>query len=320
MSTILKALRRLEQEKSAHAQRPLREEVATETSEARRRVPLGVAVGGVFAAGIVLGGAALLLWPRSALTGSETVRASPVARPTPARPAPPPLQVATAPPPARVTAPPPVAAPERTRPDLTVGALKSPVEVVKLPEQESTPDPATAEPPPRPPRLGEVRPGEVAMRPRQATAPVPPVPALAPRSTPPAPTAASAEPKTRAPEPTATMASVPEITPKEPARPRPAPAVATPPVPPKREASPPPPAPVPAPAVAKAPAPSISVERTHWHPLPERRLAIVDVSGHEEPLRLHEGDEVGPLRVAKIEPSGVVFVQDGVEVRHAVGH
>jgi hypothetical protein len=49
-----------------------------------------------------------------------------------------------------------------------------------------------------------------------------------------------------------------------------------------------------------------------------RRLAKVTLAGGA--LReLHEGDAIGPLVVSEIEPSGVVFVRDGVELRRRVG-
>ena len=356
MSTILKALRRLEQDKSAHVQKPLRQEVATETSETRRGLPVILSVGAVFAAGVALGTVALLLWPRPV---AEISNAEPA--PVAARPSPPPAQVATAPPFVRPAAPAPAAAPELAQ-HLSAEALSSQVEVVKLPGPEAAePDIETAQAPPRPPALGEIRPGEVAMRPLprqpapepEPAAPAPLVPAgvaglpvdgpVEPVAAEPVRMAEADPPLTGtvvarpAPGPTPKAAAtpvvptsavaksaVPEITPKVPAAAPPVPAPVEPqPAKPEAVAAAPKPkaaAPKPKPEpVAKAPSPDVSVAKTHWHPLPERRLAIVDVSGHDEPLRLHEGDEVGPLRVAKIEPSAVVFVQDGVEVRHAVG-
>jgi hypothetical protein len=65
--------------------------------------------------------------------------------------------------------------------------------------------------------------------------------------------------------------------------------------------------------------PNVYVERTIWHPMAERRVAVVELEGSDETLELHEGDAVGPLVVGKIEPSGVFFVHDGVELRRRVG-
>jgi hypothetical protein len=65
--------------------------------------------------------------------------------------------------------------------------------------------------------------------------------------------------------------------------------------------------------------PTVYVERTIWHPMAERRVAVVALEGNDQTLELHEGDAVGPLVVGKIEPSGVFFVHDGVELRRRVG-
>jgi hypothetical protein len=66
------------------------------------------------------------------------------------------------------------------------------------------------------------------------------------------------------------------------------------------------------------PGPDVRVSRTVWHPVADRRLAFVDLQGGGSPVRVREGDTLGPLLVRKIEPSGVIFEQDGVEVRHAI--
>ena len=73
------------------------------------------------------------------------------------------------------------------------------------------------------------------------------------------------------------------------------------------------------PSVAVLVPPKVRVERTIWHPKPERRSALVHVQGHKEALELKEGDAVGTLVVAEIEPSGVVFLHGGVRLRHRVG-
>ena len=98
---------------------------------------------------------------------------------------------------------------------------------------------------------------------------------------------------------------------------RPAPAVA----------SAPPAAEVAAPVVRrKAPAstflpppPELHVLRTTWHPKAERRSAKVEVEGMKEPVELREGDAVGILVVSRIEPSAVVFLHGGTELRRSVG-
>jgi hypothetical protein len=63
----------------------------------------------------------------------------------------------------------------------------------------------------------------------------------------------------------------------------------------------------------------VRVARTIWHPTAARRFAYVEVSGQVGPLRVREGDSVGRLTVGKIEPWGVIFLDDGVEIRHRVG-
>jgi hypothetical protein len=73
-------------------------------------------------------------------------------------------------------------------------------------------------------------------------------------------------------------------------------------------------APDPIPAVR-----DVRVARTIWHPTAARRFAYVEVSGQVGPLRVREGDSVGRLTVGKIEPWGVIFLDDGVEIRHRVG-
>ncbi len=76
------------------------------------------------------------------------------------------------------------------------------------------------------------------------------------------------------------------------------------------------------PHVSAAPAPAlrdVRVARTIWHPSADRRFAYVEVSGQVGSLRVREGDLVGHLSVQKIEPWGVVFLDDGIEIRHRVG-
>ena len=73
-----------------------------------------------------------------------------------------------------------------------------------------------------------------------------------------------------------------------------------------------------APTVARANVPDVLVSSTVWHPQRERRIATVTLAGGA-PKELHEGDAIGPLVVSLIEPSGVVFLHDGVELRRRVG-
>jgi hypothetical protein len=66
-------------------------------------------------------------------------------------------------------------------------------------------------------------------------------------------------------------------------------------------------------------APAFVIERTVWHPREERRRALLRLGGRKEALELREGDAVGTLVVVRIEPSGVVFLEAGREVRRKVG-
>jgi hypothetical protein len=71
--------------------------------------------------------------------------------------------------------------------------------------------------------------------------------------------------------------------------------------------------------VARAEVPGLRVEGTVWHPIAERRVATIEFERNAERREIHEGDAVGPLVVSEIEPSGVVFVHDGVEIRRRIG-
>lgn len=65
------------------------------------------------------------------------------------------------------------------------------------------------------------------------------------------------------------------------------------------------------PRVATLRPPKVTVQKTVWHPEPERRVARIEVEGRKGPIELHEGDAVGTLVVAEIQPSGVVFLHGG---------
>ncbi len=89
--------------------------------------------------------------------------------------------------------------------------------------------------------------------------------------------------------------------------------------PPAVSAPPPPrPAPVETPVVIPPP-PDIAVLKTAWHPDATRRSARIEVEGFPESVELREGDAVGTLVVVSIEPSAVVFLHGGEELRRQVG-
>ena len=77
-------------------------------------------------------------------------------------------------------------------------------------------------------------------------------------------------------------------------------------------------APRPEPRSGLAP-PAVEVLRTIWHPNPERRVARLRVGGFAAPMEVREGDAVSTLVVKTIEPSGVVFLHGGEELRRDIG-
>ena len=339
MSTILRALRRLEREKSRPSERPLREQVAT-GSEPARRFPVALVVIAVFAVGIGLGAGALLFWPQridEAPTAAQDVAAAAEAsrpRPVPAA--------------AEASRPHPVpAAAERSRPRELAAAAR--------------PRLAPPAPPPAPPVEPEPAPAAEALA--RETGPAPAAEALAGQTGQPARELALAEPPPAvevAREPARPEPALPgealssdvevvrriapppleirheeweEPRPPQPGEVRPGAEALRPrktaarqgppeaPPAPRAEAEPPPlPAESPFPSERSA-VPVILVSRTQWHPEAERREALIEVETDAGPeaWRVHEGDSVGPLVVERIEPSGVIFLYEDVQLRHAVG-
>ncbi len=75
---------------------------------------------------------------------------------------------------------------------------------------------------------------------------------------------------------------------------------------------------VPTARVARGQAP-VRVERTQWHPSPERRVAWVEVEGVTALREVREGERVGPYVVREIEAAAVLFADGSVELRREVG-
>jgi len=285
MSTILKALRRIEDDKAPPpGARPLREEVAAVPGEplARRRLGEGRALWLVGALALVLLGLAVMggaLWlPRG---GGEREESSPARAAVPERTAPGPRSdAAGAAPPtgARLAAPP---TPGRSSPSEATAA-------------------GAARPSDEPPTAMDVAVGSTEGRAasdvsgRSAEAPSAEArDAATPRRDPaPASRDSAATEPTRPSAPTARRSA-----------PEPAPPAAT---------------ADPEPAVRNI-MPELTVAGTVWHPDPGQRTARVELAGRGEPLVLREGDAVGSLVVKAIEPSGVVFRMGEVEVRRRVG-
>jgi hypothetical protein len=318
VSSILKALQRVEQERPAGApsapRRALRGDFVAQTGKPllrrpRRRGP-NLRVWGSLGAVVLL---ALLVWwrlpersqPEVVAAAPEASRGAPEARAEPQHPVVRDERVARAEP---AVVPPPEAGPAPPP------AAEAPPPVVAR-----SAEPAAA-PVPQPEPQAAV-PVEVAERlPPLGTTLDAPVPARAPEPAPvPAPAAPVQQAPAPAPQPPAVAA--PEAKPApEPVRAAPAPPVQpvarterpAPPARPARVAAKP--APPPAPS-----APAVLVERTSWHPSAERRVAWVSVEGITGPRELHEGDAVGALVVKEIRPSSVVFLHGADTLQRRVG-
>jgi hypothetical protein len=323
LSTILKALRRLEEEKAATEEpRPLREQIAsTPRGPVRARRSGWLAACAALVLGAGTGGA--LIWT---LFGNQS--APPVVAAAPAVPSP--------------QAPAPIAVPEPpAAPGPPDQAFASDVEMLERPEAlPMLADSDPIQPGPAEPKPGQIRPVQTsaaAERARQAALAEYAAAERARRGLPPEMVQPSpptpAEPVPVLPAATAAVQPAPVL----PAAPAPAPVAQTPvaevvaaqpapeparevkktaaarPTAPKREAAP---APPPAPS---APQIAVSVEKTQWHPLADRRIAWLRVPGDPDALRVVEGDVVDGLLISAIEPSGVVFERDGEKIRRPLG-
>jgi len=341
VSTILKALRRLEQEKAAtEVPRPLREQIASapySEKQSRRGWPAAVIA---LVLGVGAGGGAIWWMFGGAGTGTdERVVAAPEARAPVAS-----VALPSAEPLERLV---PEPEPEPGPPD---HAFESDVEIVERPEalpRLADADPvAVSEARPQPGSRRPVESSTAAARAREAAiaemalaerarlrshrgvaiAAPPEAPAAEAAPSPAPIVAARAEaprpaPVAPAPEPIVSKPAPTPVAPKRapaPVAPKPAPEVAAarpapPPVEPPQNAArtaaePPPPE-----------APALEVEKTQWHPLADRRIAWLRVAGEREPRRVVEGDVVDGMLVAKIEPSGVVFERNGEQLHRALG-
>ena len=292
MSTILKALRRLEREQP-QLQRPLRERVVT--GEAEPPEP-GFARATRLRTAAVAGGVAALLagaWYLGRSTANQADDALATARPAPPRPAGPLRAAATrAQPPSEAVQ---RAALERRRLEPFVSApvrdaaFDDEVEFAVIERVEATRPDESAQ---ASTALARVQAGSAEPEPApQKSAPPP---------------AAELETETFS-------ARAPEVSPRRPPAPPDASAPADPglAVAPLSRSD--------ALTIARAPMPEPSVLRTTWHPDPARRAAEVKLADSEESIRLREGDALGPLIVVAIEPLGVVFSHEGVELRRPVG-
>jgi hypothetical protein len=314
LSTILKALRRLEQDRAAEAEPSLEAAVLgrVASAETDRKTPRWLALALAAAA---LGAGAALLLERSGVMAPGTT--GPVA--TTASPAP---QAA-----APVASPPPALLPDASPP-----AAPAPLALAPPAEPELPPAPAVAAPPPE---LADAiglaglpdEPFDLPGLPAPGVASDAPLPSPVPATTPSAPqTPEPVEQQT----PSRVARLEPRVTlpkaalPGRAARGGDVGAVVAQPVtrggldageeegvrsvePPRKRTA----------RVAPA-STGISVLRTVWHPKPERRTAWLEAPGDASPRELREGDRVGSLTLLRIEPSAVIFDRDGVELRERI--
>jgi hypothetical protein len=339
LSTILKALRRLEEEKAANEEpRPLREQIARAPDGFRARRTGWAAAGIALLFGTIAGGG--LIWGffgREGAPAPVQVAATAPAPPAPAA--------------AAQIAPPAAPSQPSVQPGPPEHAFASDVEIVDRPEaMPRLSDAEPVQPGPMQTPLGTQRPVEsssAVARARQAALaehqaaerarrglPAEPVPAAPPHPSepvpvqpatpppvaqgpevvrpvpePPAPVVQAPAPVAPAPAPPAPAPKVAEVKPVPKPAPRPAPKPAAPPAEPKEAA----------PFAPSVPEIAVSVEKTQWHPLADRRIAWVRVPGGTDSQRVVEGDVVEGFLVSAIEPSGVVFERDGTKIRRGLG-
>ena len=308
MSTILKALRRLEEDRSFEESRSLQERVTGGLGEQPRgssRFKVLAMVASGFACAAV-GGLVFAFWMDGAGEGPPAVAAAPIV-------------------PARVVEPLPAARPravaaspvDRAEDLEVVEAVGSWNDGV---ESSASPLVLAASPSPW---AGPSRPSKPATPARRSVAEESSNEPTMPESVPPTREPAEAEMGGSAPRPELSSS----LEPKEPLEPKESL---------EPEESPEPPEPQapfefaedvavlklgmsPLPVIQQVKLSSVEVVQTIWHPLPAKRQALIRVSGNDEPSFMAEGDTVGTLVLHEIEPAGVVFDNGGVQIRRRVG-
>jgi len=350
MSTILKALRRLEQEKSTRSDRPLGEAVAGVASvpapqaATSRRWPMFAGIGiGIIVVGVAT--FAAIQWGRgSAESAPAEVAAIPAEPETPAVPGraasdrakakrvaasrrtsqarqsrPGPNVARELPPEAPI---PDVVVVERSQPSPAspLGTRRTPANIASLRSPGLTgqqqPGGSSATPPSGEfPTIDLSRLEELQAAAKSAGKSPESIAAARVAVTPPAP-APKSQP-TPAPVEVAVARPAPEPIPTSAPKPEPEPkAKAEPepkPEPPLSFARKSPPRP------SLPPPPKVYVSRTVWHPDPSRRTAYVEFEGRDEIVALREGESIGPLVVTEIAPTGVSFDNRGSELTRRVG-
>jgi len=344
VSTILKALQRLEDEKRADSERSLDEQIV-----ARRPPPdperRWLKIGAVAIGGLAVASAAFFFWPAREAPEAEVAMESPP--PATAPEVATKTKVAAEKPRRRSSARPAPAA--RAQPDSPEVEVSSVVEVVKrldtppadsaeaaaLPDHDAPTARAGTERPagrrsarkPKPSNAREA--GKVGRTVHQVPGGEPPATSISGNSAPAKPAPApnvpaevevvAAKPAPARLEPVEAEAVTANSAPVLPA-PVEIAAVAAEPAPTAASAS------IPAAirdseqkVIQRAKVPAISIEKTIWHPDAFRRIAVVKLLDDEEVIRLKEGDAIGPLVVKTINPDSVLFNHDSIEIVYNIG-
>lgn len=319
MSTILKALQRLEDEKSANSERSLNEQVVAHRPPSAPERRHGLRIGAVAIGGLAVAAAAFFFWPTQEEPDAEVAMGSPPPAMAPAVAAT--TEVAAKKPRRKRSArPAPAARVQQDPSEIEISPVVEVVEHLDAPPADTDVS-ADSGTPAAPPKIAaqpaKAKPGaerptararagnpetQVARRakqPRSASKqiadPKPPAPQISESSV-------LATPASALPAPVEIAAVAPKPVP--PAVPTPIPAVAR---EPERK------------IVQRATLPVLSIEKTIWHPDADRRVAVVRLVDTEKVLRLKEGDAVGPLVVIDIAPGSVLFNHDNIEIRYNVG-
>ena len=276
MSTILKALRRLEEDRRREDERSLRDRILSNEPAGVERSGGGnfsAAALGVVGAFALLVAGAVTWWvlasggPQDSAGGfvEETVpvfREDPVAKP---------VEVASS------IGLPAVSAPPPTAPSAALEAPSPPVPV-PVPVPVSVSPPEEVEVAASSPGIAEdIR---LITRPSKQGTPAPDPPVA------------------RETAPTLSRPRSPEPAPAVEARRSEAPAIQT---------------------IERPPMPQFVVTRTVWHPDAGRRVAMIRRSGQDAAQAFGEGENLGVLEIVEIQPAGVLFRRDGVEIKRRVG-
>jgi hypothetical protein len=342
VSTILKALKRLEEEKSKSAERPLDEQiVAPDDSPMPKNRAALIALAMI--GGIAVGSSALYFWPEGSETVSDTPALDSATATTPSPP--------KAKPPVELSSSAEIESERQANKALEIEKMKkvmaSALEKRGAVALESPTAPSGSENPVAEPEsqatatmdLQEMMKALEAATQRRKAADIEQVAVetQAPLESDPAMQKAdqqiggqgnqSRRPRrsNRSSEDAMRVEQIEKVAHTEPMREHevaatPAPPVLAPVKQSEEEVSPEPPlSALDAKVVRRIEVPPVRVNKAVWHPDAARRHAFVTFAQDGEALKLREGDAIGPLVVKSIKPGGVLFYHDGVEIRYNVG-